>query len=120
MTDHSDAAPDPNRGFTPEEVEADARAYWRVVDALWPYWEQQSSMPAEDAVTQLVAEHRRLREELGYFKTQAVVSREAETENGRLRALIREAHDDPHAELTVDWLSRASAALDENHEEDQL
>ena len=39
---------------TREELLEDAQAYWRVVEKLWPYWERQPSMPAEEAVERLV------------------------------------------------------------------
>jgi hypothetical protein len=44
--------PSPERNTEKE----DAKAYHRVCNALWPYWSQQESMPADEAIRKLLAE----------------------------------------------------------------
>jgi hypothetical protein len=47
-------------GTEPDTQKEDAEAYRRVCEALRPYWLQQESMPAEEAVRRLVADTAKL------------------------------------------------------------
>jgi hypothetical protein len=62
-------------GTEPDTQKEDAEAYRRVCEALRPYWLQQESMPAEEAVRRLVADTAKLVEALREIATRPTVER---------------------------------------------
>jgi hypothetical protein len=59
-------APSEIRALMRERDEARAEAN-SMIHALWPYWTQQKSMPAAEAITRLVGENERLRDAIEEF-----------------------------------------------------
>jgi hypothetical protein len=105
-TCESDLAYDGSCSLCEARAEANSMSH-----ALWPYWRQQKSMPAAEAIVKLIAEVDRLRaenarlhrgmsegagvEDGGAWEDRALL---AETEVERLRAVVRaivEVNDTP-------------------------